>query len=216
MRPYTENGTSKTPSKRTHTKRGQKAINGVKKSITKAKVSAVKTKRKIQAGGKNADEVEDLLEQTLNGQPGTPLGAKVMEKVAAKTKVSTAPKQMKKLKSLVKVNGSSSNGSEPTRRSKRLSQKAANGDADDVNVENEDVSMAEEAAENGSTSNGTTAKNGGLFQRTISKIWRIPEGMTGVPYNDINDSTSSPAASPKKDEANTSSDKKANTSCVIS
>ena len=103
MRPYTENGTGKTPSKRTHTKRGQKAINGVKKSITKAKVSAVKTKRKIQAGGKNADEVEDLLEQTLNGQPGTPLGAKVMEKVAAKTKVSTAPKQMKKLKSLVKV-----------------------------------------------------------------------------------------------------------------
>jgi len=216
MRPYTENGTGKTPSKRTHTKRGQKAINGVKKSITKAKVSAVKTKRKIQAGGKNADEVEDLLEQTLNGQPGTPLGAKVMEKVAAKTKVSTAPKQMKKLKSLVKVNGSSSNGSEPTRRSKRLSRKAANGDADDVNVENEDVSMAEEATENGSTSNGTTVKNGGLFQRTISKIWRIPEGITGVPYNDINDSTSSPAASPKKEKANTSSDSKANTSCVIS
>ena len=216
MRPYTENGTGKTPSKRTHTKRGQKAINGVKKSITKAKVSAVKTKRKIQAGGKNADEVEDLLEQTLNGQPGTPLGAKVMEKVAAKTKVSTAPKQMKKLKSLVKVNGSSSNGTtaaEPTRRSKRLSRKAANGDADDVN---EDVSMAEEAIENGSTSNGTTAKNGGLFQRTISKIWRIPEGITGVPYNDINDSTSSPAASPKKEKANTSSDSKANTSCVIS
>ena len=214
MRPYTENGTGKTPSKRTHTKRGQKAINGVKKSITKAKVSAVKTKRKIQAGGKNADEVEDLLEQTLNGQPGTPLGAKVMEKVAAKTKVSTAPKQMKKLKSLVKVNGSSSNGSEPTRRSKRLSQKA--GNVEDTKVEDEDVSMAEEASENGSASNGTTAKNGGLFQRTISKIWRIPEGMTGVPYNDINDSTSSPAASPKKDEANTSSDKKANTSCVIS
>ena len=216
MRPYTENGTSKTPSKRTHTKRGQKAINGVKKSITKAKVSAVKTKRKIQAGGKNADEVEDLLEQTLNGQPGTPLGAKVMEKVAAKTKVSTAPKQMKKLKSLVKVNGSSngSTAAEPTRRSKRLSQKA--GNVEDTKVEDEDVSMAEEASENGSASNGTTAKNGGLFQRTISKIWRIPEGMTGVPYNDINDSTSSPAASPKKDEANTSSDKKANTSCVIS
>ena len=216
MRPYTENGTGKTPSKRTHTKRGQKAINGVKKSITKAKVSAVKTKRKIQAGGKNADEVEDLLEQTLNGQPGTPLGAKVIEKVAAKTKVSTAPKQMKKLKSLVKVNGSSTgSAAEPTRRSKRLSRKAANGDANDVDM-NEDVSMAEEATENGSASNGTTAKNGGLLQRTISKILRIPEGITGVQYNDINDSTSSPAASPKKEKANTSSDSKANSSCVIS
>ena len=35
MRPITENGTGKTPKKRQHTKRGQKAINGVKKTITK-------------------------------------------------------------------------------------------------------------------------------------------------------------------------------------
>ena len=81
-----------------------------------AKTTAVKTKRKIQAG-QNGEEVVDLLEQTTNGQPGTPVGNKVIEKT---TKASTASKQMKKLKSLVQVQASG----ESPRRSKRISQKA--------------------------------------------------------------------------------------------
>merc|ERR1712024_177513 len=178
MRPITEDVPGKTPKKRQHSKRGQKAINGVKKTITKAKTTAVKTKRKIQAG-QNGEEVVDLLEQTTNGQPGTPVGNKVIEKT---TKASTASKQMKKLKSLVKVNDSEAKT--PTRRSKRISVR--NGEIPN------DISMAEEAVEaNGTTVNGVDApdgpksKSGGLFQRTISKIWRIPEGITGVPYSDI-------------------------------
>ena len=65
----------------------------------------------------NGEEVEDLLELTTNGQPGTPVGNKVIEKT---TKASTASKQMKKLKSLVQVQASG----ESPRRSKRISQRA--------------------------------------------------------------------------------------------
>ena len=209
MRPYTDDD-GKTPSKRTRPRRGQKAINGVKKSITKAKVTVVKTKRKIQASGQNGEEIDDLLEQTTNGQPGTPLGNKVIEKT---TKASTAAKQMKKLKSLVKVNDSEAKT--PTRRSKRISVR--NGEIPN------DISMAEEAVEaNGATVNGVDApdgpksKSGGLFQRTISKIWRIPEGITGVPYSDIESPQASPEAPTPKVEEEKPAEKSANTSCVIS
>ena len=51
------------------------------------------------------------------GQPGTPVGNKVIEKTA---KTSTASKQMKKLKSLVQVQATG----ESPRRSKRISVKA--------------------------------------------------------------------------------------------
>jgi hypothetical protein len=206
MRPITENGTGKTPKKRQHTKRGQKAINGVKKTITKAKTTAVKTKRKIQAG-QNGEEVVDLLEQTTNGQPGTPVGNKVIEKT---TKASTASKQMKKLKSLVQVQASG----ESPRRSKRISQKAG------IEMDTSEVSVAQEASEvdgkitNGSTANGTSSKNGGLFQRTISKIWRIPEGITGVAYSGI-ETPATPAAKKPAEEPVVDSTSK-NGSCVIS
>jgi len=205
MRPITENGTGKTPKKRQHSKRGQKAINGVKKTITKAKTTAVKTKRKIQAG-QNGEEVVDLLEQTTNGQPGTPVGNKVIEKT---TKASTASKQMKKLKSLVQVQASG----ESPRRSKRISQKAG------IEMDTSEVSVAQEASEvdgkmtNGTTANGTS-KNGGLFQRTISKIWRIPEGITGVAYSGIETPATPAAKKPEAPAAESSATK--NGSCVIS
>jgi hypothetical protein len=198
MRPYTDDG--KTPKKRQHTKRGTKAANGVKKTLVKAKVNAVK---KIKARGKNVDDVEDLLEQTANGQPSTPIGKAVINKAA---KTSTASKQMKKLKSLVSVN----NGAE--RRSERQKQKR-----DEVQgSSNGNVEVAMEATETNGIRNGTS--NGGLLQRTISKIWRIPEGLTGVPYNDINAAspvkkTESPAKA-ASEAANTSNNAK--NACVIS
>ncbi len=48
MRPLPEDGKTPASKKRTHSRRGQKAVNGVKKTLVKAKVTAVKTKRKIQ------------------------------------------------------------------------------------------------------------------------------------------------------------------------
>ena len=203
MRPYTEDG--KTPKKRQHTKRGQKAINGVKKSLTKAKVTAVKTKRKIQiGGGENGEEIEDLLEQTTNGQPGTPVAKKVIETTS---KTSTAAKQMKKLKSLVQVAANGGSNSSPSRRSARISQR---------NREISNVSMAEEASEIKNEVNGTTSSSksgGGLLQRTISKIWRFPEGITGVSYNDIESPT---AKKPEEAEVDKPDKTTANGSCVIS
>ena len=90
-------------------------MNGVKKSFVKARVSAVKTKRKIES--KDAEEVADLLEQTQNGHPETPQGKILAQKVA---KASTPNKQMKKLKSLVTVAATSEG-----RRSERLKQKSS-------------------------------------------------------------------------------------------
>lgn len=165
--------TGKTPKKKGKKGRGEKALNGVKTTLVKAKVSAVKGARKLQA--KDAEEVEDLLNQTANGHAATPAAKKaVAEKV---TKASTANKQMKKLKSLVQVQAT--NGDGEVRKSERirlrkLSQKAA------------DISVDEVAMEASEVDGPKAASNGGLLQRTISKIWRIPEGITGaVPYSDI-------------------------------
>lgn len=198
MRPYKEEE-GKTPKKRQHTKRGQKAINGVKKSLVKAKVSAVKTKKRIQAGGKNGDEVEDLLEQTANGGPSTPIGKAVIRETRT-TRASSAAKQMKKLKSLVQV-AANGNNDEVGKRQREAS-KTTNGS----------VEVAMEATE-------VNGKSGSLLQRTISKIWRIPEGITGVPYSDIQ-SSEAPASPEKKAEpmpANgTNGDTKAANGCIIS
>ena len=206
MRPINTEEKGKTPRK---SRRGQKAINGVKKSLVKAKVSAVKTTRKLQS--KNADEVEDLLEMTANGNPATPAGKKVTEKVTK------ASKQMKKLKSLVEV--SAKNGGSPgSRKSERLRKKQSS-------VSEPKVEVGVEAMEINGHANGTNGsdtvdgnRNGGLLQRTISKIWRIPEGIKGVPYEDIN------AETPKKSEKNPEKSEAVkddaagakNTSCVIS
>merc|ERR1712241_673208 len=75
MRPYTDKE-GKTPKKRT--RRGEKALSGVKKSLVKAKVSAVKTSRKLQNG--NSEEVEDLLNSTANG--ATPKAKEVAARLA--------------------------------------------------------------------------------------------------------------------------------------
>merc|ERR1711953_1303088 len=205
MRPYTDKE-GKTPKKRT--RRGEKALGGVKKSLVKAKVSAVKTSRKLQSG--NSEEVEDLLNSTANG--ATPKAKEVAAKVG---RPSNAAKQMKKLKSLVKVESASTNGAlTPTRKSKRLSQKA------EAKMDVVDVSVAEEAVEQEQPKqNGNS--NGGFLQRTISKIWKLPtEGLTGVPYSDIQANGSpekqKPVAETQNGEAEAASPAPNNKSCVIS
>ena len=214
MRPYVQDG--KTPSKK-KSRRGEKAINGVKKSLVKAKVSVVKSKRKFEST--DADEVEDLLEQTQNGHPETPQGKVLAQKVAKASKASTPNKQMKKLKSLVTV--AAKTEGQGRRVSERLRQKssataaaveavvtATNGINGDHKVE-----VGIDAMEvNGKVSNG------GLLQRTMSKIWRIPEGITGVAYTDIQ-SVDSPSKQPEPEVIDTSKDStdgKKDKSCVIS
>jgi hypothetical protein len=199
MRPYKDAQNGKTPKKRAHTRRGEKAMNGVKKTLTKAKVTAVKTTRKLQA--KDAEEVEDLLEQTANGQPGTPVAKAVTQKV---TKAASANKQMKKLKSLVEISAGKGE-----RKSERLRQKTANGISDGASVE-----KAQEAIE----INGQANKaNGGLLQRTISKIWRIPEGITGaVPYADMEQKSPKKAASANTANGQVQQEATNGSSCVIS
>jgi hypothetical protein len=65
MRPYQNGKTPKTPGttgKRQATKkRGQ--MNGVRNTLVKAKVTAVKAKQRLRG----AEEVVDLLEQSING-----------------------------------------------------------------------------------------------------------------------------------------------------
>lgn len=211
MRPYVQEG--KTPKKKT--RRGEKAINGVKKSFVKAKVSAVKTKRKLES--KDAEEVADLLEQTQNGHPKTPQGKILAQKVA---KASTPNKQMKKLKSLVTVAAATEG-----RRSERLRQKSSATAATTDGAPNGEghVEVAIDAmdiVQNGD-SKASASSNGGLLKRTMSKIWRLPEGIiTGVPYSDIQSDT--PAKDPKENGVATTDDASKGTtdgkraSCVIS
>ena len=213
MRPYVENG--KTPKKKT--RRGEKAMNGVKKSLTKAKVNAVKTKRKLESN--DAEEVADLLELTQNGNPDTPKGKVLAQKVA---KASTPNKQMKKLKSLVTVAAATD-----MRRSKRLSQKASSSEAAEAEASKvngapngDSVEVGVDAMEIVQNGDSKPSSNGGLLQRTMSKIWRIPEGITGVPYSDIqsanDDSLVEAKEVPSATEApkDTTDGKRA--SCVIS
>ena len=67
MRPYANGKTPKTPGtgKRSHSRRGDKLadVNGVKKTLTKAKVTAVKAKQRLR--GADKEEVIDLLEQSI-------------------------------------------------------------------------------------------------------------------------------------------------------
>ena len=72
MRPYQNGKAPKTPGtatagKRTHTKRGSKVsgeMNGVQKTLIKAKVTAVKARNRLR--GAERDEVADLLETSVN------------------------------------------------------------------------------------------------------------------------------------------------------
>jgi len=215
MRPYVQDG--KTPKKKS--RRGEKAMNGVKKSLAKARVSAVKTKRKLESN--DVEEVADLLELTQNGHPETPQGKILAQKVA---KASTPNKQMKKLKSLVSVAASS----EGRRVSQRLRQKSS---ATAASVASEATTNGvpngnghvEEAIDAMEVVNGESKTNGaGLLQRTMSKIWRLPGGITtGVPYADIQSADSS-ADDTLKEEVVTNGDAAQDTtdgkraSCVIS
>merc|ERR1712029_489488 len=93
MRPYTDKE-GKTPKKRT--RRGEKALSGVKKSLVKAKVSAVKTSRKFTKWQfRGSGRSVELHCQWSN--------SKAKEMAAKVGRPSNAAKQMKKLKSLVKV-----------------------------------------------------------------------------------------------------------------
>jgi len=240
MRPYTENiKTPKDGGKRQRTRRGKakEVVGGVKKSIVKAKVTAVKAgKRKLNKAEK--EEVDDLLEISRNesqingnGSIETPK----LKVVATSSKVSVAAlnKKMEKIKSAVSLVANRNGSFEPIdttpRRSKRISQRAdmvQNGDHVDelvngkpsngINGANgaddaQDVSVAEEATEVTNVSNGA-----GLIKKTISRIWKLPQDISsGASYQEINS-----VVSPDKTEANGSNnsvtDGSTKSSCIIS
>merc|ERR1712129_299809 len=108
------------------------------------------------------------------------------------------------------------------RRSKRLSQKASEAEAEATKVNGapngDSVEVGVDAMEIVQNGDSKPSSNGGLLERTMSKIWRIPEGITGVPYSDIQSADDSlveakevPTTEAPKD---TTDGKKA--SCVIS
>lgn len=208
MRPYTENiKTPKDGGKRQHTRRGQAKdmVGGVKKSIVKAKVTAVKAgRRKLNKAEK--DEVDDLLEisrneATTNGNASLETPKLKVAATSSKVAVAKLNKKMEKLKSVVSM-ASIRNGqfeqmeTTPTRRSSRISQKAgiaANGDHANGSVNGNstngtdglkpDISVAEEVTEaNSNSSNGA-----GFLKKTISKIWKLPQDISsGLSYQEIN------------------------------
>merc|ERR1719384_2413394 len=171
MRPYTEN--TKTPKDGGKKRRGKakEVVGGVKKSIVKAKVTAVKAgKKKLNKAEK--EEVDNLLEISRNEAATNGNGCVETPKVkvaatSSKLSVAALNKKMEKIKSAVSI-AANRNGhfepmdTTPTRRSKRISQRtgtAQNGDhvngaenGHSVNGKEEapqnDVSIAEEAPQN--------------------------------------------------------------------
>merc|ERR1712158_124394 len=215
MRPYTENAkTPKDGGKKQHSRRGKakEVVGGVKKSIVKAKVTAVKAgKKKLNKAEK--EEVDNLLEISRNEAATNGNGCVETPKLkvaATSSKVSVAAlnKKMEKIKSAVSI-ATNRNGNfepmdtTPTRRSKRISQRTGT-------VENgDDVSVAEEATE--STTNGA-----GLLKKTISKIWKLPQDIaSGVSYQEIN-GTTTPSKATTNGCSNSETDAPNKSSCVIS
>ena len=206
MRPYTESvKTPKGGKKQSRKNKAKDVVGGVKSTIVKAKTTAVKAgKRKLNKAEK--EEVDDLLEMSRNeaatngnGTVETP----TVKVAATSSKIAVAAihKKMEKIKSVVSVAANRNGNFEqldttPTRRSKRISQRAGvvlNGDHVNGATNGEppngaepmaqDISVAEEATEPAST-----AVNGaGLLKKTISKIWKLPQDIAnGVSYQEIN------------------------------
>jgi len=236
MRPYTEN--TKTPKDGGKKRRGKakEVVGGVKKSIVKAKVTAVKAgKKKLNKAEK--EEVDNLLEISRNEAATNGNGCVETPKLkvaATSSKVSVAAlnKKMEKIKSAVSI-ATNRNGNfepmdtTPTRRSKRISQRTGtveNGDhvnghenghenGHSINGKDEvaqnDVSVAEEATE--STTNGA-----GLLKKTISKIWKLPQDIaSGVSYQEIN-GTTTPSKATTNGSSSSETDAPNKSSCVIS
>ena len=237
MRPYTENiKTPKDGGKRQHTRRGKAkdVVGGVKKSIVKAKVTAVKAgKRKLNKAEK--EEVDDLLEisrneSKINGNGSIETPKLKVVATSSKVSVATLNKKIEKIKSAVSLVANRNGNFEPIettpRRSKRISQRAGidqNGDhIDDVVNGNSsngingasaiDVSVAEEATEIASNvSNGA-----GIIKKTISKIWKLPQDISsGSSYQEIN-GVSSPSKTTTNGSSNSETDAPARSSCIIS
>jgi len=236
MRPYTEN--TKTPKDGGKKRRGKakEVVGGVKKSIVKAKVTAVKAgKKKLNKAVK--EEVDNLLEISRNEAATNGNGCVETPKLkvaATSSKVSVAAlnKKMEKIKSAVSI-ATNRNGNfepmdtTPTRRSKRISQRTGaveNGDhvnghenghenGHSINGKDEvaqnDVSVAEEATE-------STTKGAGLLKKTISKIWKLPQDIaSGVSYQEIN-GTNTPSKATTNGSSSSETDAPNKSSCVIS
>ena len=236
MRPYTEN--TKTPKDGGKKRRGKakEVVGGVKKSIVKAKVTAVKAgKKKLNKAEK--EEVDNLLEISRNEAATNGNGCVETPKLkvaatSSKLSVAALNKKMEKIKSAVSI-ATNRNGNfepmdtTPTRRSKRISQRTGtveNGDhvnghenghenGHSINGKDEvaqnDVSVAEEATE--STTNGA-----GLLKKTISKIWKLPQDIaSGVSYQEIN-GTTTPSKATTNGSSSSETDAPNKSSCVIS
>lgn len=198
MRPYGKNGTTPAVKKSN--------ANGVRKTLVKAKVSAVKTTRRLASkNGPLAGEVDNLLENSVvvtpaKKGPGRPRKTVVDEAAAGnglKKVVSSAnlKKQLKKLKG----DSNGSNGTTETAAKetpRRSARKPTNGVASNgrhgtrstprskLSPLDLSVDMAEEATEedavDGPSSKNTVQQAGkGFLRKTISKVWG------GVPYSGL-------------------------------
>lgn len=161
----------------------------VQKSIAKAKVTAVKTQRKLTTSKASKEEIEDLLDISVATpvkpktaaaktatKPKPPLAKTAVPKKSVKSppkkNAASSVSKMEKIKSMVNMsNGhsklkASPSVATPTRRSARTatvaSTAATNGSGTNGH-HSADVSMAEEALEDN--------QNSGFLKKTISKIW---------------------------------------------
>ena len=189
MRPYNSAGnSSKTPKKKAKgaKQKAKDVAGGVKKTVVKAKVNALKAgKRKLNKAEK--EEVDELMEKTATNGDTSKV---VVTPSASKGAVAKKGMQIKKLKSMVTLKSyqqmsNEESFSDSPRRSKRL---ATNGDHEPVNDVSH-ISIAEEAVED-------VKPKPGFLSKTMSRIWKFPhEATSGVAYGEIENGAAAPKAS---------------------
>jgi len=217
-----------------------KKAGGVRKSLVKAKVSAVKTTRRLGSRGHLKSEVDNLLEHSVVASPAAKPAKQAKKSpkksprknivaangnangVAGLKKTMSAANLKKQLKKLQGSNGAASPSVESPRRSSRKTRASAVTPAynkKDLNPLDLSVEMADEATEE-TTSNGADAVDGaggfGLLRSISSKF------LPGVRYNQFGENGQADAKA-KQEEADAKAKAKeaeanaeGKSSCVIS
>ena len=158
---------------------------------------------------RNKDEILDLLEKTandseLNGSFTSISNGKskpTKEDSATAKALVKAGKQIRKVRSIVAMN----NGREKEQQQQRSKTENQNGKKVEEVME---VETAEEAVER-------PANGGGILQRTMSKIWKMPGvGITGtVPYENVESKDTVNTGKSEEEEKSGDGEK---ASCIIS
>ena len=183
------------PAKNQEKKGGKGGKNARKNNVAGAKTAlvkkATKAKKKIVNPKAAKDEIEDLIDGAANGQATN--GSQKVTLTPTRSGRAVAKKQLRKVRSIVGMQNAHSKLQEspatptPGRGLRSSSRITAKSTPKALEMSFDEV--AKEANESVNTANGSVSNGPGLFQRTMSKIWRVPASEVAngsASYDSIN------------------------------